>query len=76
MVFCHSKGRRDLSGLGRMRRPEVALVHNWAPQHEIISGRQGIALDVLNLGSRLDLSRQAHSTDALPPGKESLMPIR
>jgi len=38
MVFCHPKGRRDLNGLGRMLRPEVAIVHNWAPQHEDVSG--------------------------------------
>jgi len=76
MVFCHPKGRRDLNGLGRMLKPEVALVHNWAPQREDISERQGIALHVLNLGSRLDVSHQSHSTDALPPGKESLIPIR
>jgi len=69
MVFCHPKGRRDLNGLGRMLRPEVALVHNLAPQHEDMSGRQGIAVHVLNLSSRLDLSRQSHSTDALPPRK-------
>ena len=76
MVFYHPKGRRDLNGVGRMLRPEVALVHNWAPQREDVLGRQGIALHVLNLGSRLDLSHQSHSTDPLHPGKESLIPIR
>lgn len=30
-------GKKDLNGLGRMLRLEVALVHNWAPQHEDIS---------------------------------------
>jgi len=60
MVFSHSKGRRELNGLGRILRPEVTLVHNWAPQHEVISWRRGIALHVLNLGSRLDLSHQSH----------------
>jgi hypothetical protein len=76
MVFCHPKGRRDLNGLGRLLRPEVALVHNWSPQHEGISGRRGIVLHVLILGGRLVLSRQSHSTDALPPEKESLIHIR
>jgi hypothetical protein len=34
VVFCHPEQRMNLNGLGRMLRPDVALLHNWAPHHE------------------------------------------
>jgi hypothetical protein len=52
---------------------KLSLCLNWAPSHEGVLGRGGIAQRILDLGTRWRC--QLHSLVALPPGKQPLVPI-